>query len=204
MRRAVALVPSMDERLSMFLLDGFEGSGTAAAIVDRHATLLQLNSSAESLMPKAFRVRHGRLRTVEEKYAAVWEAFLHRLTNVGAGVERIPDPLLLSSAQGTQIVVRGLPLPANADDLFKRAAAVIVLDVLVRKPATPDVLRSVFGLTSAEARLAFELATCCDLAAAGKAVGISHETARSHLKAIFAKTQSGNQAECIVKLTGFR
>lgn len=204
MRRAISLVPSMDGRLRTALLNGFEGSGSAAAIIDPNATLLQLNASAECLLPQVFRVRHGRLRTVEGRYNAAWETFLHRLTNVGAGVERIQNPLLLSSLQGTQIVVRGIPLPVSADDFFSRAAAVIVFDALVRQPPTPEVLRSVFGLTQAEASLAFELARCCNLVTAGKALGISHETARSHLKAIFAKTRSVSQAECLVKLTGLR
>lgn len=204
MRRAVSLIPSMNGRLRTALLDGFQGSGSAAAIIDLNATLLQLNSSAEYLLPKVFRVRHGRLRTVEARHTSAWEAFLHRLTNVEAGVERIPSPLLLPSLQATQIVVRGIPLPVNANDFFRRAAAVIVFDAFVRPPPALEVLRSVFGLTQAEARLAFELAIHCNLATAGKALGISHETARSHLKAVFAKTQSASQAECLVKLTGLR
>jgi DNA-binding CsgD family transcriptional regulator len=57
-----------------------------------------------------------------------------------------------------------------------------------------DRLRSHFGLTPAEARLALHLVAGETLRSAAVNLGISYETTRSSLKKIFAKTQTCRQA----------
>ena len=61
-----------------------------------------------------------------------------------------------------------------------------------------DRLRSHFGLTPAEARLALHLVTGGTLRSAAVKLGISYETTRSSLKKIFAKTQTCRQAELVI------
>src|SRR5262245_17474093 len=61
-----------------------------------------------------------------------------------------------------------------------------------------DLLRCHFGLTPAEARLALQLVAGETLRAAAVKLGISYETARSHLKHIFNKTGTCRQAELVV------
>ena len=59
-------------------------------------------------------------------------------------------------------------------------------------------LRSHFGLTLAEARLALHLVGGETLRSAAIKLGISYETTRSFLKKIFAKTQTCRQAELVI------
>ena len=61
-----------------------------------------------------------------------------------------------------------------------------------------DLLRSHFGLTPAEARLALHLVAGETLRSAEVKLSISYETARTHLKNIFDKTGTCRQAELIV------
>jgi DNA-binding CsgD family transcriptional regulator len=61
-----------------------------------------------------------------------------------------------------------------------------------------DLLRSHFGLTPAEARLALHLVAGETLRSAEAKLSISYETARTHLKNIFDKTGTCRQAELIV------
>ena len=63
-----------------------------------------------------------------------------------------------------------------------------------------DLLRCHFGLTPAEARLALQLVAGETLRSAGVKLGISYETARTHLKNIFSKTGTRRQAELVVVL----
>ncbi|WP_395698146.1 helix-turn-helix transcriptional regulator [Methylocella sp.] len=56
-------------------------------------------------------------------------------------------------------------------------------------------LKKTFGLTRSEARLARELETGRPLLDAARAAGLTYETARSYLKAIFLKTGTRRQAE---------
>ena len=61
-----------------------------------------------------------------------------------------------------------------------------------------DRLRSHFGLTPAEARLALLLVTGETLRSAAVKLSITYETARSQLKSIFNKTRTHRQAELVV------
>jgi DNA-binding CsgD family transcriptional regulator len=58
-------------------------------------------------------------------------------------------------------------------------------------------LRIAFGLTASEARLAARLASGVGINGAATFLGVNRETARSQLKAIFAKTNTHRQAELV-------
>ena len=60
-----------------------------------------------------------------------------------------------------------------------------------------DLLRSHFGLSPAEARLALRLVAGETLRSAAVKLGIGYETARTHLKNIFDKTGTCRQAELV-------
>jgi DNA-binding CsgD family transcriptional regulator len=55
-----------------------------------------------------------------------------------------------------------------------------------------------YALTRAEARLVSHLAQGASLAQTADAMGISRETARTHLKAVFSKTDTKRQAELVL------
>jgi len=63
-----------------------------------------------------------------------------------------------------------------------------------------DRLRSHFGLTPAEARLALHLVTGETLRSAAIKLNITYETARSSLKKIFKKTETCRQAELLLAI----
>ena len=67
----------------------------------------------------------------------------------------------------------------------------------LRSPLRPDTTRLsvAFGLTQAEAKLATQLGIGIGIDAAAVSLGVSRETARSQLKAVFAKTNTRRQAE---------
>jgi DNA-binding CsgD family transcriptional regulator len=95
-----------------------------------------------------------------------------------------------------------MPLTAFGSDLFTAGCAVLLLTDL-RSLARPDALRlsAGFGLTAAEARLAARLASGDGINAAAIALGISHETVRTQLSAVFAKTNTHRQAELAALVT---
>ncbi len=64
-----------------------------------------------------------------------------------------------------------------------------------------DLLRSVFRMTGSEARLANHLAAGLSLQQAADVSGITSETARSQLKAVFSKTETNRQAELVALLS---
>ena len=93
-------------------------------------------------------------------------------------------------------------LPPATADVFAAARAAVVISDLERRPDPPEtVLRSVFGLTVMQAKLARLIASGQSLESAGDELGISQETARTHLKVVFAKTDTHRQAELTAMLS---
>lgn len=94
--------------------------------------------------------------------------------------------------------VTGWRLEASHSD---RMALVTLFDPMIRKRPRADTLRGYFNLTAAQARLAEQLYASDNLTAAAAALGISQNTARSHLRAIFAKIGVNTQSELFTLLT---
>jgi DNA-binding CsgD family transcriptional regulator len=80
-----------------------------------------------------------------------------------------------------------------------------VATLLVNDPEAPTegsegILRELFGLTPAEAALCRALMNGHSLAESSGRLGITRETARSRLKAVFAKTGTARQADLVRRL----
>jgi DNA-binding CsgD family transcriptional regulator len=82
-------------------------------------------------------------------------------------------------------------------------AVFIIATLLARRPP-PDakVLASLFNLTTAEARIARGISQGQAVGTIAEALGVSRQTVRSHLKAVFAKTGARRQVELAVLLAG--
>jgi DNA-binding CsgD family transcriptional regulator len=86
----------------------------------------------------------------------------------------------------------------------------VVLIVETARPcvlSAEETLRSAFALTRSEARFACAIADGASIAEVAAKHGITRETARTHLKRIFAKMDVGRQAELVAKVhryQGFR
>jgi DNA-binding CsgD family transcriptional regulator len=82
-----------------------------------------------------------------------------------------------------------------------RPAVCVVISDPERKTMLPDVmLRSLYGLTQTESRLASYLANGVPLRTAAADLRITYKTARTHLASIFRKTATSRQAELVTLL----
>ena len=115
----------------------------AAVIVARGGMVLHINAAAEALMPSVLRMRHHRLHAAEGRCESVLSGFLNQLTSTQRCDTRTCDPILLTSSGGEQILVRGLPLPGIANDLFRQANALILFETLAPRAPPVALLRSV-------------------------------------------------------------
>jgi DNA-binding CsgD family transcriptional regulator len=84
----------------------------------------------------------------------------------------------------------GLLVPASEADVM-----VIVIDPELSMAPPIDALKALYGLTDAEARLTKGLLHGERLEDYAARAGISMNTARTHLKSVFAKTDTDRQAE---------
>jgi DNA-binding CsgD family transcriptional regulator len=97
-----------------------------------------------------------------------------------------------------------LVTPFRADGMFsplRPLAAIFVTDPNQAVRPRQEVLRKFYGLTPAEIRLSCLLAEGKGLREVADRIGVTHETARSQLKSIFGKTNTGRQSELVRLLT---
>jgi DNA-binding CsgD family transcriptional regulator len=92
-------------------------------------------------------------------------------------------------------------------DATRGLIALFIADPDAAREVDPAALRDRFQLTPTEANLAARLADGESLSGAAQALGVTHNTARAHLRAIFAKTGAHRQAQLVhllrTALSGF-
>jgi len=94
------------------------------------------------------------------------------------------------------------PVPASDSPLSLLSPRRICAAVLISEPGAPDpldaaVLRLLYHLTPAEARLAVAVAEGRELTEIAEAFGIARNTARAQLRTIYDKTGVRRQADLV-------
>ncbi|MBF0358484.1 MAG: hypothetical protein HQL70_07730 [Magnetococcales bacterium] len=88
-------------------------------------------------------------------------------------------------------------LPQGMDHLDIPLAVVFATDPTLPQETPPELVQRLFGLTSREAELTAQLVMGRTLQEAATALEISDHTARSHLKAVFGKTNTARQHDLV-------
>lgn len=101
-------------------------------------------------------------------------------------------------------VAHVVPLFGRARDIFSGSLSLLVMHVAQPTAVSPDVtiLRALFDLSPAEARLTAALASGRNLAQSASDCNIRTSTARSYLEQIFRKTGVHRQAELVALIAG--
>lgn len=175
----------------------------AAFLLDSRDRVIDTNRAAAALLEGAevVALRGGSLRGASRRGEVALKRLLEscrRLARGGAGDP--PDAVLLPrDGVGRPFQAVATPLHDSSAWLTPSAAAVVLflVDLEHHQKPTAGRLRDLFGLTATEARLAGELAAGSTLAEAAVRLGISRETAKSHLARVFEKTDTRRQAELV-------
>ena len=88
------------------------------------------------------------------------------------------------------MIIQVLPVDGAARSPFLGARAILVLNDLVRERRPSQLLRQLFNVTAAEARLASLIASGVSPEQAAETIGVARETVRNQLKSIFANRRS--------------
>ena len=105
-------------------------------------------------------------------------------------------PVVIDRDEAPWLLVEAMPITAFGSDLFSPGRVILLLTDLTSAQRLDTTRLSIaFGLTTAEAKLTAQLAGGGGIDAAAASLGVSRETARSQLKAVFAKTNTRRQAE---------
>jgi DNA-binding CsgD family transcriptional regulator len=174
--------------------------GLAAGVVHRNGRTLAANRLLESLTNHVQWLPHRRLVMVDQKANQLLIQALAGLAKThGVGVQSFPS----RPRRQEPAVVHVVPAARLARDLGDDGLAVLVL-APVTTPAAPDtgLIRSLFGLSPGEARVARAIAQGRTIDQIAEESGVSRETVRTQVKAILAKTGTSRQAEMALLLAG--
>lgn len=215
-QRLAALVPHLTQAFGLFLrltnltterdlyADALARLGLGTIVVDAGGMILEASPTARALLGE------GDVVAVTGQYlrlphdAAAGRALADLIAaNADAGAKGTEPPparaLRVMRPNGTSVGLIVRPAPhAPTLDLPVRAAAVVTIADPERDAAPQaQTLSQLFGLTGAEAELGVLLAQGQDLDRASKTLGIAKSTARTQLRAIFAKAGVTRQAALV-------
>lgn len=170
-----------------------EQLGMGTIILDKSGRVTRTNAVAETLL-KAGNGMHlvdGQLRFDDHIHQGEIDRRLKEALNT------TPYRFKLKNASGADVAAVVRPITAPA--IIRGGAALAVFLTIPGEDAQldPAAIRDLFQLTRMESVLAASLATGRSLVEAADIVGITHNTARVHLRAIFAKTGARRQSQLV-------
>jgi DNA-binding CsgD family transcriptional regulator len=172
-----------------------------AIAIDRFGLVLAANREAEVTFDDDFRIRNRRLFARDPQAQSKLHALADRLLIAPEMEPLIAAPIVVRRNGRGPLVLRVLPVHSAARNPFLGARALLVVsDLAAKRTVDPQLIANVFGLTSAEARLAAAFAGGCALEDIAEQRAISLTTARNQLKAVFAKTDTHRQSELVALL----
>jgi DNA-binding CsgD family transcriptional regulator len=179
---------------------GLDHVNRAAILLDDLGLVFRMNGAAEHLIGHGLTVSNRKLRASTRD----GDRLLQKLIAIAAA-NKPPhespalDAVAIPRRTGRPLVVQGAPLVNSARDLFQQARAILIIRDLDRRIEPDDfLLRELFALTPAEIRLAKAIAGGQKLSEVAHLLGVSGETARVHLKSIFAKSGTHSRSELAV------
>ncbi|MBZ9963731.1 helix-turn-helix transcriptional regulator [Mesorhizobium sp. BR1-1-2] len=181
-------------------IEAFDASVTPVIMIDRNGRAIRLNRSAELSLGQHLRISNQRLVARDRAAAAALDRSLHILIRSRDSGCSVP-PVAIPRIGQRPLLAYMLRLPALSPNALAPCQATIMLvDPDLRRQPPEITLRACFGLTSSEAKLACLISLGETVERSADQLGVCYETARNHLKAIFAKTDTHRQGELVSML----
>jgi DNA-binding CsgD family transcriptional regulator len=182
-----------------------DNAGCAAILIDKHGRAARANRRAEDLFCNEFGIRNGRLWTAATSSMAKLERFMRDIEHTKSIGGPLPPPIVIARRGTPSLLIEAMPVTSAGSDIFEGCRAILMVSDLAHPSITDKALLSiVFGLTNAEARLAAAICQGHDLNTAANTFGVSRQTLRSQLKAVFSKTGTRRQAELVARAAQIR
>lgn len=183
--------------------DAVDQLSVSTFVLDQQANIIRINAAGQRLLDagKGVSVVEGQLslgsRKENQRFKDVLEAVLQAQRQSTPGfvkafrTEESPGVMKLG------MLLKPLPLSSASDSAAQPSIAVFVSDPSSRQQVPREILGELFDFTPAEASLALLLANGLTLDEASGELGISRNTAKSHLSAVFAKTGVTRQPKLV-------
>jgi DNA-binding CsgD family transcriptional regulator len=185
---------NLENIISSGILWGLDQLGRPAVLLNGSGKVVEVNECAERLLGNGVAIVKGQLSATSRDADPEFQELLKRA--LGIWREEMSGAIALPRPSRRPLIARAAPIVKSTGGVVQRAKALVMfVDPEQKKRTTTSLLQRAFGLTPAEARIALSIASGEKLRHAAKLNGIAFETARVHLKTIFAKTQTRRQVE---------
>ncbi|WP_217573385.1 helix-turn-helix transcriptional regulator [Mesorhizobium sp. GbtcB19] len=177
----------------------------AAALLDCRGYVTRVNEHADALFGSGLVIRHRRIHAIDRASDARLQGLVGAAVSSPSSGSLRAEPVVITRNGSPWLLVEIVPMTSFAHDLFNGGDSLLYFTALVTEQAPSErLLSQTFQLTAAEARLASRLATGEGIGAASAGLAIGRETARTQLRAVFAKTGTRRQAELTALLSRLR
>jgi DNA-binding CsgD family transcriptional regulator len=172
--------------------------GLPAVVLDQDGAVMWANLLAEQLPDFVHWRTNNRMAFVDSAANALLSEAT-REPGAGEGAERSVQSFPVRNGDATSTrVAHVLPIRRTARDIFERCSTVVVLTPVTLSQAPPvELVRSLFDLTPAEARIARSLSAGETLDEIAETGGVSRNTVRTQLRGVMEKTGCTRQAELV-------
>lgn len=183
--------------------DAIDQLAMGSIILDGSANLLRTNKAAEKLLNDhpQLQTRAGQLqvgnRQENKAFRALVEQVLAAHHRAEPGLVKAFRVGQTEAANSLGFLVRPLPLVESSQDDSHPSVVIFISDSSQRRIAPAEVLAELFGFTPAESILALLLANGLTLDEASEELGVSRNTAKSHLSSVFSKTGLTRQTKLV-------
>jgi DNA-binding CsgD family transcriptional regulator len=180
-----------------------EQLAVGAILLDEHGLFLQANQLAGQILAEkdGLQIRQRHLELSDLQPSRELQDIIQRVLATGRNnAPTVVEALRARRPSGRPdlgLLVRLMPQYEWSEGQHAPAIAVFISDPGQRGEPSEQTLTQLFGLTRAEAALATQLSRGLQLQDAAEVLNISPHTARTQLKAIFAKTGVSRQAELV-------
>jgi DNA-binding CsgD family transcriptional regulator len=174
----------------------------ACILVNQSSHIRFANQAATELLSREWglSIKSGRLcaRTGDESLK-LWKAVLAAAQSPGKARAQSEQHLILSG-RSTPILLSLFPIDQDRLDLPRRPEDIVAI---ITKDGTGTAFESIayfaaaYGLSPAEERLVQLLASGCGLFEAARELGISNNTARTHMRHVYGKVHVHSQASLV-------
>jgi DNA-binding CsgD family transcriptional regulator len=200
---AGALARALGFSTAKAVMETFELTKSAVALLNRRGEVLLLSQAAEALLDPELQVVEKRLTSRDRNATATLDRALHSLLWSSTASTLLP-PVMLPRSRRRPLVAYPIKLSAMSVNVFADYRALLVMvDPEQRPVLSQGLLKSAFGLTAAEARLANRLSAGEALERVADELQISKETVRNQLKSVFQKTGVHRQSDLVALLASF-
>lgn len=207
-RRAVSINSMVDRNTLALTLYRrvLDALSVAVLIVDEGGRLVYANALADAILSKgdllAFHNGHVRARRGEGMPDYLQPAIARAALGVGSlGIAGIGVPL--GGRGGERASAYVLPLDGNdlRGDMSRGHAAIFIAQRAEQQPMAVEILRTIFGLTPSEAKVAYAMALGEAPAAVAAAQGTTVNAVRFHLKNAYAKVGVNDKTALAAQVT---